>query len=258
MSEFNYNSYVAREAQKASQNTQKAKINYFALKNDKDEAIVRIMHDSTDDFDMLIVHPTTIDGRKRNIKCLRSPEEPIDKCPFCAANQQLRSKIYIHMLQYTRNADGSVTTTPVLWDRSANYAVDIANKIETYGPLSDCLFKIRRNGVAGSVNTTYSIDYIPVTPNNAELYKKDTSLFNDIKALGTAVMQKDAKQMEDLLQSQNTASENIPNNNSYADPVQPVMPNNSYNNQSYVNTAPNPINFNNQNSEEIVRPKRYY
>lgn len=268
MAQINYNSYVKQEAEKEAQSRQGPKINYFYLKNDKNEALVRIMHDSTDDFDMLAVHPVMIQGKQRNINCLRSPNDPISKCPFCEANKPLRSKMYIHMLQYTKDDQGNIVTTPVLWDRSASYAMDIASKLETYGPLSDSLFKIRRNGAAGSMNTSYSIDYAPPSIYNPDLYKKDTSVINEIKALGTAVLDKDYESMKELL---GTSSE------SEGAPAPKVEPNNTQyygdKNQSYANSYQQPIHnseqanntFNtgnfNQNSEattEIPRPRRYY
>lgn len=270
MGQINYNTYIKQGAEREAQSSQGTRVNYFSLKNDKDEAIVRIMHDSTDDFDMLLVHPISIQGKNRNVNCLRSPEEPISNCPFCEAGKPIRSKMYIHMLQYVKNQDGTITAMPVIWDRSASYATEIASKIETYGPLSDVIFKVRRNGAAGSVNTSYSIDYVPSTMCDPQLYRKDVTLMEGIKALGTAVMNKTPEQMKAMLmdspeQNTNTDTKKIdikpvssPQSytpSSVPEPTPPpVYQSQSYNSFSQQNSGFNSINT----SNEIAKPRRYY
>lgn len=276
MSQINYNAYAQSRANQESNSNQGTRVSYFALKNDKDEAVVRIMHDSTDDFDMLITHPVVINGKRKKINCLRNPEDPIANCPYCAAEKQIQSRFYIHMLQYTKNQDGTITVTPVLWDRPASYATDIANKLETYGPLSDSLFKVKRNGAAGSMNTTYSIEYLPPQVANPDLYKKDTKLFEGVKALGTAVLNRNAQQMQEML-----AQEPVQKEETVPMPTEAPAPKASDyepiytpEEKQYTSTpaAPQPQGFTgptyetrnvgtpfqNQESGEMTRPRRYY
>ena len=70
----------------------------FSLKNDKEEAIVRIMEDSVENFELLTTHPINVDGKFRTVSCIRTPQEPIDNCPFCKNNTKIQSKIFIKMI----------------------------------------------------------------------------------------------------------------------------------------------------------------
>lgn len=277
MGQISYEAYNKRREQREAMSNQGPRVGYFSLKNDGDEAIVRIMHDSTADFDMVVVHPTVVNGKRRNVACLRSPEEPIANCPFCAADKPIRSKIYIHLIEYSKDQNGNIIATPRLWERSASYAVEIASKIETYGPLSDCLFKVKRHGAAGSINTLYTIDYAPPTIYLPELYVKDTTLFENVKALGTAVFNKTPEQMQEMLMQENgapaqeesvNAPETATTQSTYMQPAAPVQP--AY--QPTYNTAPTQsapvtpayqsVSMSTENTSaedgEIVRPRRYY
>ena len=198
MGKINWNDFQARAAEmEARQASNGPRVGFFTLKNDGDEAIVRIMHDTPDDFDILAVHPVQVDGRFRNVSCLRGPSDPMDMCPFCLENKKLATKIYIHMIQYVRDENNQIVAQPKVWERTTAYARQIAEYINEYGPLSDMIFKIKRNGAAGSMDTTYTI-----IPANAKLYPedlyvKDYEMFANYQALGHAVMN---KSYEDMMQ----------------------------------------------------------
>lgn len=180
------------------QNGDKPYVGYFTLKNDKDTAIVRIMHDSPEDFDMVVGHRITINDKLRLVSCLNEKAGD-DKCPLCAAGKKTEDKIYIHLIEYTKDANGQIVATPKVWERSAYYANTLINNINNYGPLSDCIFKITRNGVAGSKKTTYDLMYANPNVYTNEMYPKKTELFEGYKAVGTVVWTMDAKRMEALL-----------------------------------------------------------
>lgn len=165
-------------------------VGYFSLKNDKDQAVVRIMVDSPEQLKIMAIHRVTVGGRLRAVNCMRDPKDPTEVCPFCAADKRLEYRVYIPLIEYTRDDQGKIVPRARMWERSALYADEIANKYNTYGPLSEQLFKIVRNGEAGSKNTTYSIDYIPTNSSvyKPELYPKDESLFEGFELLGTHVV----------------------------------------------------------------------
>ena len=98
------------------------RVSFFGLKNDKDTAIVRIMHDSSDSFDLVTVHAVQLDNRFRKVNCIREANDPIDACPFCAAGVALQQRIYIHMLVYARDDSGKIIAQPMVWERPASYA----------------------------------------------------------------------------------------------------------------------------------------
>lgn len=201
MGKINWNDFQARAAELEARQQQMngPYVGFFTLKNDGDEAIVRIMHDSPEDFDILAVHQTTVDGKFRNVSCLRSPSDPMDMCPFCAANKKFATRLYIHLIQYVRDENNQIVAQPKVWERSTAYAKQLAEYINEYGPLSDMIFKIKRSGAKGSMDTTYTI-----IPANAKLYPediyvKDAEALADYQALGHAVLDKNYEEMMAML-----------------------------------------------------------
>lgn len=135
-------------------------VEFFTLRDDGDEAIVRILHDTTDSFRIFTVHENIMVGSKRRkVNCLRSPQDPIEMCPLCASGRNISNKIYINMLVYRPDQSGQIVVTPMVWERSFAYASKLKVLIDEYGPLSQSIFKIKRSGAAGSIDTTYDILY---------------------------------------------------------------------------------------------------
>lgn len=274
MAQISFEAYNQQAEEREQRNNQGPRVGYFALKNNGEEAVVRIMHDSVADFDMLVVHPVMIAGKRRNINCLRSPYEPISNCPFCAAEKQLRSKIYIHLIEYTRNQDGTVTATPKLWERSASYATTLKNLIDTYGALSNNIFKIKRNGAAGSMDTTYDVLYMPPTNFPESVYVKDVELFKDVEALGTAVLNRTAEQMQKMLMDEQAVAGSVePVNTPPSSATQePAYSQSAVYSQSMIQSQPEPsapvtpveprsYTPDTQSAVDdsgIARPRRYY
>lgn len=242
MAKISWNDFqqkLAQEEQNQSNyNPNGPRVGYFSLKNDGDEALIRIMHDSPEDFDLVTVHPVTIDGKFRSIACIRDAREPMEMCPFCAEGKKLSSKMYLHVIEYVKNDQNQIVAVPKVWERNATYAREIVNKINEYGPLSDVLLKVKRNGKAGSKDTTYSLDYALPTKYNPEWYPKDTTLFEGYQAEGRAVMKKSFEEMQKMV---GTAQSTTYDNNPVAAPVPkgnvaPVAP--VYQPQAPVATAP--------------------
>ena len=174
-------------------------VGFFNLKNDGDEAVVRIMHDNTASFDLVTTHPVQIGNKYRRVNCIRNPREPIDNCPMCKSGAKVQQRFYIHLIQYVKDDNGNIVPQPKIWERSASYAVTIKNLIDEYGPLSDCIFKIRRNGEAGSMNTTYSILYGNPQIYRPELYPKDESAFENYSVVGSIVMDKSFEELSEFI-----------------------------------------------------------
>ena len=211
---------------------------FFFLKNDQDEALVRIMHDNVESFDILTVHNVTVGGKQRKVNCIRDPHEPLDRCPLCAAGNPVQQRLYIHLLCYTRDENGNIVAHPQIWERTGSYAVTLKNLIDNYGPLSDYLFKIKRNGKPGDTGTTYDIMYANPKVYVPELYPKDTSAFVNYSALGYPVLNKKYEELEAYLATGDfpmkpkvtnpqTAKTNTSSQATYTAPVSPA--NNTYN-----------------------------
>ena len=178
-------------------------VGFFSIKNDGGEALVRILCDSLSDLDILTVHPVTIGQSafpNREVSCLRTPTEPLEKCPFCAAGEKVKQRVYIKMLQYDPQTH---QPTAVVWNRPAGqYVPKLKSYIENYGPLSQIMCKIIRHG--SGLDTTY--DIIPnVNPQQYTLdaYKLDVSDFEDFKVLGRMVLDKNADEMNEYMRTGN-------------------------------------------------------
>lgn len=185
---FKQNLNTNRNTQNTDNTTRRNYVGYFSLKNDKDQAVVRIMVDSPDQLQIVAIHRVTVGGRLRAVNCMRNPSDPVDTCPFCAADKRLEYRVYIPVIEYTRDDQGKIVPRARIWERSALYADTITNLINNYGPLSDNIFKIVRNGEAGSKNTTYDIVYGLPSVYKPELYPKDESLFEGYNVIGNAVI----------------------------------------------------------------------
>lgn len=166
-------------------------VGFFTLKNDGDEAIVRIMHDTVEDFDILTTHPISLGGKFRTVNCLRDPRDPMEQCPLCKNGTKVQSRIFIHMIQYVKNNQGQVVATPVVWERGANeYGTKLKTLMSEYGPLSNNVFKIRRNGKTGDTNTTYEILYGSPNMYSEQVYPKVPGAFDNFSACGVVVLDK--------------------------------------------------------------------
>ena len=207
-------------------------IKLFALKNDGDVAIVRIMHDSVADFDILTTHKIKIADKWRNISCIRDPREPIDNCPLCKANEKIQQRFYIHMIQYVQDpSTGAISAIPVVWDRTAGeYATKFKTLIEEYGPLSNQIFKIKRNGKAGDMSTTYEILFGSPNMYPETMYPKNTEIFKGYSALGKIVLDKNYNEITTYLNTGNFPQVSNTSNNT-----------SNVSDQQYATTNPAPV-----------------
>lgn len=190
-------------------------VKLFSLKDDGDEAVVRIMHDSVEDFDIITTHPIKLGENYRKVSCIRDPREPMDKCPLCQAGHKIQQRFFIHMIQYEKDPQtGAVVATPVVWERAAReYATKLKTLIDEYGPLSQCVFKIRRNGKKGTMDTTYEILYGNPNIYRPDIYVADKGALEGYTALGKVVLDKDYNELTQFIATGNFPQRQQPNNN---------------------------------------------
>ena len=202
MAQINFKAFMERNKQGNGGETKSPvapKVSYFSLKNDKDEAIVRFMLDSEEDFDIIVAHQVKIGGYNRAVNCIRSAYEDESKCPLCDEGYPVKFKFYIKLVEYVTNEDGSVSAIPKIWERSSAYINTMNDLLQEYGPLSDNLFKIKRSGVAGSKDTSYSIMITNQSNYPADAYAKRPELFKGYKVLGAAVINKNYEGLQELV-----------------------------------------------------------
>ena len=240
MAKVNFNNI---DADTASTTSRDFTVKFFSLKNGE-EAIVRILIDSGDDFDIRTVHRVEMDGFPygRNINCLNDSNNP-ESCPLCKRGDKLQQKLYIRMIKYSVENDGTVTPVPVVWERSrydkAFGTQALITYMNTYGALSDIICRISRSG--DGLNTiytpTFGLNIMPNTKNfyTDERYVKDTTLFGDYDVLGVSILDKN---FEELTQFVNTGAFPMrANNDATNTPTLSPTVNTSIPNVT-VNTAP--------------------
>ena len=174
-------------------------VEFFTLVNDGDEAIVRFLHDSTATFNIMTVHTVQVGGKWRKVNCIREPQDPTDVCPLCASGNNISNRFFIHMLVYKRDEKGQLVAKPAVWERSFSYATKLKSLLDEYGPLSGELFKIKRNGAKGSMDTTYDILYCSPKVYDGSQYPLVDNPFGGWTELGTIVMNKDGVAMNTYL-----------------------------------------------------------
>ena len=174
MSQFNYNDYqnVVAQAEANGNSSNSTKIGYFKLKDDGDIAIARLNIGSTDDLMFASVHTLGINGKWIKVNCLNPLGSYGSTCALCTANasnpkgsiSKAVKKVFIPMLVSYRDAQsatGYTQAAPVIWDRPAAFSRELANKLMASGDLRNTLVLITRNGKAGDMQTTYSMDILP-------------------------------------------------------------------------------------------------
>lgn len=249
MAKISFNDYQANSFSGSSN------VGFFSLQNDGDEAIVRILHDSVDSFDIVSVHDVPVQGRNRKVDCLRTMRDPLDKCPFCSAGHKTFQRFYIHLLRYDKDpSTGDIIVSPQIWERSASYGTTLKNLMDEYGPLSECIFKVRRNGAKGDLHTTYSIMFGNPAIYKEEFYPKDVSLFDDYSVVGSVVMSKTADEMNYYIQTGDFESSETVNESTSSPQQQAPTSNTNFMNRSTIE-GDVPWKTNNPS---VSKPQRFY
>ena len=189
------------------------RVNYFGLKDDGDEAIVRFAVSTQDDVYSCIVptHQTTVDGKFRRVRCLRENyKSPLSDCPMCAAGVAPSERLYIKLIEYTRDEDNHIVATPKVWERSTAYVTILSDYILEYGDLTDIVFKVKRSGKKGDIHTSYSIIPANQTIYNSSAYPKDFSGFDGYDVASGALLNWTVDQMNEHLGTKEDIDDSAP------------------------------------------------
>lgn len=126
--------------------------NFFQLKDDGDSALVRFLFDKEDDVDNFIrsVHVLEKDNRSTDVDCIRTPEDPVEDCPFCKERIRLQVRFYIPLWDEDKQK-------VVWWTRSRGFIEKVIKQIREVDTesIAGTPFKIVRSGKAGSFDTSY-------------------------------------------------------------------------------------------------------
>ena len=233
MANFSYSEYqqVVAQAQ-ANSNGDGTKVGYFRLKDDGDIAIARINIASTDELRFASIHTINANGRWTKVSCHNPLGMNGGSCALCAANVanpkgsiiKSSKKLYIPMMVYYRDVNSSTGYTapaPVIWERPAGFSRELANKLMIAGDLRNTLVMITRNGKAGDMQTTYSVDILPENHPvfKPEMIPAEFSAFNNFNVARHSYWEKTAEEINAFLatgQFPERASANQPAANSSA------------------------------------------
>lgn len=159
---------------------------FFVLKDDKDVARVRFLYNGIEDIKGYSVHKVAVaPDKERYVNCLRAYNEPIDMCPFCAAQLKVTPRLFLQVY----NEDAGECQ---LWERGKSYFSRMASLTSRYNPLYNEVIEIERNGKKGDKQTTYEFYPIENSPVNIDDYEP-------ANPLGTVILDKTAEEMNIFL-----------------------------------------------------------
>ncbi len=180
---------------------------FFQLKDDGDKANVRFLYKGIEDLTPYVVHEVPVGGtdnfgnpKTRYVNCLRNYDEPVDKCPLCAAQYKVVPKLFLKMF----NEDVGECQ---IWERGKTYASRISNLASHFNPLVDEVVEISRCGKKGDKQTRY--EFLPVENSPVNLEDYDCP-----DPLGTIILDKTVEELNQYLDlgsfpdSASTVSEN--------------------------------------------------
>ena len=214
---FSYSDYQTVVAQaQANSNGDGTKVGYFRLKDDGDIAIARINIASTEEMNFASVHTMNVGGRWLKVSCHNPLGMNGGACPLCSASAanpngaigKSAKKLYIPMMVSYRDpnsATGYTTPAPVVWERPAGFSRELANKLMIAGDLRNTLVLITRNGKAGDMQTTYSMDILPETHPvfKPDMVPADFSAFNNFNVARHSYWEKTVDEINTYLSTGN-------------------------------------------------------
>lgn len=226
MAQFNYAEYLEKEPV----TQQRDFVQFFGIKPDS-EAIVRFAYSSNDEYELRTVHEVQINGKYNRVHCLRTPWEPVDKCPLCKAENRPQTRFFVRLIEYVKDETGNIKAVAKVWDRPASFAKTLTSYLQEYGDLGQVVFKVKRRG--SGLDTTYEIMYASPHIYKDEIYVPDFSGFKDFDLDKMIARTKTAEEMmtyittgafpQPVEQSAPVMNSSIPTNNiptgNYSAPV---------------------------------------
>lgn len=201
MAKFSYADYASKskETHQSTANRER-NVGYFSLKDDGDEALVRFNYSSVDDFDIVTVHNVQVNGNWRRVSCLSDGHDSAHKCPLCESGERVYSKFYVKLIEYTKDENGNVKAQAKVWERPVAFADTIKSYLDEYGDLRNQVFKIKRKGAKGDIQTTYGLIFANPQIYKEELgYTKDFSAFESLDLGHFSYLKKSAEEMKEFL-----------------------------------------------------------
>jgi hypothetical protein len=160
---------------------------FFVLKDDGDKAQVRFLYNGMSDIEGYAVHRVALGDTERYVNCLREYNEPLEKCPFCAAQMPITARLFLKLY----NEDAKECQ---IWERSKSYYSTLSGYATRYKPLCNEVIEIERHGKKGDKQTTYQ--FFPIENSEIDL---DDKKYECSEPLGTIILDKTADEMNAYL-----------------------------------------------------------
>lgn len=164
-----------------------SKGSFFVLKDDGDKARVRFLYNGIEDIQGYVVHKVQVGDKERYVNCLREYNEPLEKCPFCAAQMKVTPRLFLKLF----NEDAGECQ---IWERSKSYYQKLSGYATRYKPLYNEIIEIERHGKKGDKQTDYQFFPIDNQAINIEDEQYECS-----EPLGTIILDKTADEMNEYL-----------------------------------------------------------
>lgn len=183
---------------------------FFSLKNDGDKARVRFLYRDMQDVKGDAIHSVKIGDKERYVNCIRTYNEPVEKCPLCASKKYpVIPRLFVKLY----NLDAGECQ---IWERGKKFFPILSDLCSHHNPLCNEVVEIKRHGKAGSTDTTYTT--YPIENSEVNLEEFDCS-----EPLGTIILDKTAEEMEVFLNTGNFPANGNTNSNTSANGSSGVM-----------------------------------
>lgn len=180
-------SKMSRFSFEEAENYGAQKSNYFNLKDDGDTGKIRILINTLDDLKGVAIHEIQVGDKKIDVECLRSYNEPLEKCPFCEAGIKQNAKLFIPIYDLASKESK-------IWTRGKKFFGKISSLCSRYKPLVSMPFEVERIGKKGDTSTDYQ--FYPLEKDNAQITD-----FEEINAEGICFQVKTAEEMQYYLEN---------------------------------------------------------
>lgn len=142
---------------------------FNCLKNDGDHVAVQFLPNCADDIPIYAVHRVQIDGKERNVNCLRGDvHDPLNVCPLCNSGSDIHIARFLILYNHRDKA-------VQIWERGKKFLEKLIGHMNRYSPFNRHVMDIERHGVRGDKKTEYElypVDNVPpIDWNTVELPK---------------------------------------------------------------------------------------
>ena len=186
-----------RQARASNNFTPRSNSADFLKLADGEKCLLRFSFNTPNELPIYTVHKVTVDGKFRNINCIRNFRDPIDKCPLCAADKPYKQVVYITAIRYITDEDGQlVKSQPVIWERPTGFLKDLNSYYNEYGNLSEMVFTLERTGQMK--DTRYNLMPKNAAIFNKQAYPADFSAFENFNPMGGLILDKSYDELVDI------------------------------------------------------------